>query len=256
LFHGALEIRAGQIVKQQVIGGAEEILPARLQMREECGAVRVQAVQTFIESVLGGHGEVFVEQLVHRAADKPAAVQMPLAAGSHQLAHGEQFEHFAPGHLGLAVGQVLAPERAELQFIPETTRQPTIAEDARMLERQFGQLHLQAVEDLGRDLAVGGEQTDLFGELSRLVEDVQLLAPSRVLGVVDLAQVEDGALRGVAGAQAAVFDDAPVAMHLAVLLAGVETQKHVLRSSVSSGRSGVKEGRSPLAAFRNREACR
>jgi hypothetical protein len=49
-----------------------------------------------------------------------------------------------------------------------------------------------------------------------------------LLGVIDLAQVEDGALRGVTGAQPAVLDYAPVAMHLAVFFASVIAQKHVV----------------------------
>lgn len=107
-------------------------------MGEERGAVRVQAVQTFVEPVLGGHGEVLVEQLIHRAGDEPATVQMPFAAGGDELADGEQFEHFVPRHFGFAVGQALPPEGAQLQFIPEPTRQPAIAKDAWVLERQFG----------------------------------------------------------------------------------------------------------------------
>lgn len=108
---------------------------------------------------------------------------MPLAGRSDPLAHGQQFEHFEPGHLGLAVGQTLAPERAELQFIPQTASQPreigpmptlwrvpvvisrgqpAIAEEARMLERQLGELDLEAVEH------------------------VQTLAPGRLLRVIDL----------------------------------------------------------------------
>ena len=40
--------------------------PARLQMGEEFGAVRVNPVQTLVEAILGRHGEIFIEQLVHR----------------------------------------------------------------------------------------------------------------------------------------------------------------------------------------------
>jgi len=155
-------------------------------------------------------------------------VQMPLAARSDQLTHGEQFEHFEPRHLGFAVGQALAPERAQVQFIPETTGQPAVAEDARMLKRQFGQLHLEPVEDLGWDVTVFGEQTDLLGELSGFVEHGETFAPGRLRRIIDLAQVKNGALRGVTGAQATVLDDAPVAMRLAVFFASVVAQKHVV----------------------------
>jgi hypothetical protein len=83
LLHFPLEIRAGQVIEQQVIGRAEEIFPARLQVREERRPVFVNPIQTFVEAVLGRDGEILVEQLVHRAANKPPAVRMPLAARSH-----------------------------------------------------------------------------------------------------------------------------------------------------------------------------
>lgn len=195
-------------------------------MGEERGAVRIDNIETFVEAVLGGDGEVLVEELVHGAVEKPAAVQVPLAAGRDELAHSEQFEHFAPGHLGFAIGQALAPELGQVQFVPETAGEPAVAEAARALEREFGQLYLQAVECVGRNLAVGGEERDLLCALGGLIEGFELLAPRRLLGVVDLAEIEDGALGGAIGAQAAVFDDAPVAVNLAVFFASVEAQEH------------------------------
>ncbi|HEY5503529.1 MAG TPA: hypothetical protein VIK28_00100 [Sedimentisphaerales bacterium] len=170
--------------------------------------------------------KIFIEQLIHRAGQKPVAVQMPLAGRSDPLAHGQQFERFEPGHPGLAIRQVLTPERTQVQFIPEPAGQPVIAEDAGMLQRQFGQLDLEAVEDIGREVAVFGKQTDLFGELSGFVERVETFAPGRLLRIIDLAQVKDGALHGVTSAQAAVFDNTPIAMHLAVFFASVVAQKH------------------------------
>jgi hypothetical protein len=64
--------------------------------------------------------------------------------------------------------------------------------------------------------------------LRGFVKRFQILAPGRLLGVIDFAQVEDDALQGVTGAQPAVFDDALVAMHLAVFLASVVAQKHAV----------------------------
>lgn len=91
-------------------------------------------------------------------------------------------------------GSPLAPELGQLQFVPETTRKPAVAEDARALERQLGEFHLQAVERIGRDLAAGGEQRDLLGALRGLVERFGLFAPRGLPGVVNLAEIKDGAL--------------------------------------------------------------
>jgi hypothetical protein len=118
-----------------------------------------------------------------------------------------------------------------------------------MLEGPFGKFDLQAVEDIGRDLAVFGEQTDWFGELSGFVERVQMLAPGGPLDVIDLAQLEHGALGGVTGAQAAVFDDAPVAMGLAVFVAVVEAQEKLLGASLTWLGIDGEEAGSPLASF-------
>ena len=57
------------------------------------------------------------------------------------------------------------------------------------------------------------------------IEDGDGLLPGGVLGVVDLAQVEDVALHHVAS-DAAALDDRPGAMLLAVLLARAAFEKH------------------------------
>ncbi len=157
---------------------------------------------------------------------------MPLAARGHQLAHRQQFEHFEPRHLGPALGQALAPERDERdqpQFIPQPTPQPAITKRTRVLESQFGELNFQTVENVGRDLAVLGEEADLLGQLIDFIDHVQTFAPGRLLGVIDLAQIKGRALGGMTHAQTAVLHDAPVAMLFAIFLAGVIAQKHVVR---------------------------
>jgi hypothetical protein len=114
----AFEASAGQVIEQPVVSGAEELFPARLQMREEFSPVCVNAVQPFIAAVLGRHGEIFLEQLVPRAGHKPVPGQVPLAARSDPLAHRQRFEHFEPRPLGFALGPALTPERAPVQIIP------------------------------------------------------------------------------------------------------------------------------------------
>ena len=124
------------------------------------------------------------------------------------------------------------------------------------MERQFGELDLEPVENLRGNLAVFGKKTDLFGALIGFIDHLQALAPSRLLRVIDLAQVKDGALRGVSGTQTAVLDHAPVAMLFAIFLAGVIAQKHVVgRAVYHRGANGVEGGRSPLGALENHAPC-
>jgi hypothetical protein len=79
-----------------------------------------------------------------------------------------------------------------------------------VLERQFRELDVQPVEDLRRNLAVFGEEANWLGRLIGFVDHLQALAPGRLLDVIDLTQVENGALGRVTDAQSPVLHDAPV----------------------------------------------
>jgi hypothetical protein len=114
---------------------------------------------------------------------------MPLAAGRHQLAHRQQLQHFEPRHLGLAPRQVLPPKLLQVQFIPQPATQPAITENPWTFQAQFGKLHFEPVENLGRNVAVLGEEANLLGQLINLIEDFEAFAPGRLLRVVDLTQV-------------------------------------------------------------------
>jgi hypothetical protein len=62
--------------------------------------------------------------------------------------------------------------------------------------------------------------------LLALDEDFQRLAPSRLLAVIDFAQVEHAALSHLAGAQAPVLYHTEIAMFVAVLVPPVRFQMH------------------------------
>lgn len=129
---------------------------------------------------------------------------------------------------GLCRWQVLSPELLQVQFIPQPATQPAITEEARPFKRQFGKLNFQSVENLGRNVPVLGEEADLLSELINFIEDLQALAPGRLLRVIDLTQVENGSLGRTTHAQTPVFDDAKIAMLFAVFFASVKAQKHVV----------------------------
>ena len=68
--------------------------------------------------------------------------------------------------------------------------QPAVAERPRTLQFHPLELHLHAVDGVGRNFAVFRKQAQFGEALFALVEDLQRLAPGRLLAVVDLAQVE------------------------------------------------------------------
>ena len=61
----------------------------------------------------------------------------------------------------------------------------------------------------------------LAGDAHRCVARFKIFALGCLLRMIDLAQIKDSALGGVTGTQTAVFDDAPIAMHLAVFFVSV-----------------------------------
>src|SRR5437764_1899109 len=88
-------------------------------------------------------------------------------------------------------------------------------------------MHHVAVQRWPR--AILGKQRDLSGMLTALVERFDRLAPCRSLVVVDLSQMKHMPLHRAPAGYTAVFNDAPVAVLLAVLAANLVAQKHEAR---------------------------
>jgi hypothetical protein len=80
------------------------------------------------------------------------------------------------------------------------------------------ELDLHAVHGFRRNCAVFREQTQGGVILPLLVEHLQALAPSRLLAVVDLAQIQHPPLHHPPGLQPTALLDAEITMLLAVLL--------------------------------------
>lgn len=84
----ALEVGAGQVVEQEVVGHTEEILLAAGEEREEGGLMHQQLIKTPVQGVLRHQRPVLAEQIPHRAARIPFSVQPPLAArGNEPIGH-------------------------------------------------------------------------------------------------------------------------------------------------------------------------
>src|ERR1700728_297150 len=139
------------------------------------------------------------------------------AAGIEQTIDHQQPHHLFPTYRFTAFGQTLSPELIETQLLPKLARQPATTEDAWTLQFQPTQAHLHAVDRIGGNFPIVGKQTHGGEALFGLVEYVQRLAPRRLLLVVDLAEIENGALGCLAAGQTAVLDHAEIPMVLTVL---------------------------------------
>jgi hypothetical protein len=77
--------------------------------------------------------------------------------------------------------------------------------------------------------AILGKQRDLSGMLTALVERFDRVAPCCSLVIVDLSQIQHMPLHRAPAGHTAVFNDAPVAVLLAVFTANLLAQKHDAR---------------------------
>ena len=218
LLHLAFEVRAGQIVEQHFKVRVEQVGPLLFQPDKQLLFVRQHPIQTAIQPVLLGHGEVRLQQLVHGAVHEPLPVQAKLTAGIEQAIHHQQPQHLLPTHRLARFRQALLPKLIQPELLPQLARQPAIAEGPRPPQFQPAQLHLDAVQRIGGNFPVIREQAHGGVALFVFVEDLQRLAPRGLLLVVDLAQIQHRPLHRLAAGQPPILHDAEVAVVLAVLL--------------------------------------
>src|SRR5205823_8722895 len=92
----ALDVSAGQVVKQHFISGAEEILPARLQVSEQSRAMLQQTVEHQVKLVFAAPMKIRTEQIAHGTAVIPLAMTTPFGARSNQPVSGGNLEQARP----------------------------------------------------------------------------------------------------------------------------------------------------------------
>jgi len=152
-------------------------------------------------------------------------VQPPFTAGGKQTVEREHAEHLLPVRALATDAQERGEEGVQLEFTPELIPEPAGAPGAGPGELQLVQAHLHGGRVGGGGSAVLGKERALAGVALLFIEDLDGLLPGGVLGIVDLAQVENVTLRHRAP-DAAAFDNGPGAMLLAVLFSGAAFEKH------------------------------
>src|ERR1035437_9116486 len=100
-------------------------------MSEQVVLVRQHPVQTAIQPVFTGRLEVYVQQLIHRAAKEPLAMKAILTPRIDQPMHGQKLKDLLPGHFPTGVLEPLPPEAVQLEILPKPAAQPAVAEASR-----------------------------------------------------------------------------------------------------------------------------
>lgn len=95
----ALEASARQIVEDDVETRAKEILPLRREIFSQRALVLDDAIEAAAQPVLVRHGEVAVQQHLHRRLREPFFVNKKPAARIEQPVGREQLDHLRPRHL-------------------------------------------------------------------------------------------------------------------------------------------------------------
>src|SRR5208337_1516638 len=246
------EVRAGQVVEKDVEAGAEQILPAPTQMREQRRFVLDKLVEAPIERVLLDQRKIFAEQIAHSALLEPQPVQTPFAAWIDEPVADQRLKDVAPAGPFARIGQTSRPEAVECQLLIELAGEPARAPLPRPMQLHGPEpdLHAMALGVFGQR-PIGGKKGQLGGLLRPFVERLGRPAPSLLLAVVDFAEIEHLALHHLAAGAALTLDNAPVAVLLAVLEASIRAQIHRetnLRQTIPLKRYLV----STTGEFRNR----
>jgi len=152
-------------------------------------------------------------------------MQPPFTARIQQPINRQHLHDRFPIRAFPAGRQALTPERVQLQLLPQATRDPTGAPLPRPLQREFRQPHLHRGGDVRRHLPLQGKERQLRERLAIGVKDRDGFDPGGLLAVVDFAQIQNRSLHPVAVRAADLFDDAPVAMVLAVFEAVMRLEK-------------------------------
>ena len=167
------------------------------------------------------------QQICHRALLEPLPVQPPLAAGVYQTVTHQRLQDVPPLRPFARIRQTLGPEPIEFQFLIQMTRQPTRAPLPWAVQLHRIEPHLYAIAvGTGWNFAIGRKQRQLAVPTAAFIEGFDRLAPSLVLTVINLAEIQHLPLDDFAAGATLILDDTPVSMLFAIFEASVESQEH------------------------------
>ena len=154
-------------------------------------------------------------------------MQPPLATRINEPIGHQRLQNMTPTGSFTGIRKPRRPEPIQAQLLVKFTRQPARSPLPRpvQLHRLDPHLHAISLGVLGH-AAVGGEQSKLPVSLIVFVQRLDYTPPSRVLAVIDFAEIQHWPLHYLAASTALALHDAPVTVLFAVLNPSRESQVH------------------------------
>jgi hypothetical protein len=154
-------------------------------------------------------------------------MQPPFATGIDQPIAHQRLQDVLPAGALARVRQQRRKEPIQLQLLIKMTGEPARAPLARAMQLHRIEPHLHAKTfGMVRHRPLGWKQGKLSMSPARFVECLDLMAPCFALAIIDLAQIQNRTLHHPTARTAPAFDNAPVAVLLAVLPSPCESQVH------------------------------
>ena len=170
-------------------------------------------------------------------------MQPPLAARIDQPIDRQRLQHMPPAGALPRIRQAFAPKLIQLQLIPQSATDPARAPLPRTPQLKLAQAHLHAVIlGVGRHVSIRRIKRQLVGLPAHRVKHIGDFRPSRLLAVVDLAQIKQMPLHPTPR-RAHLLGDAPITMILAVLEPMMTLQKwlgHITIATLPNPRGSWK----------------
>lgn len=188
-------------------------------MIEERRFVRHEPVMAFVEAMNFRQRKISAEQVRDGRVVKLMPVQPPLAPRIDEAIEHEGLEDLIPARAPAVGRKLVAPKLAEAELFPELAAQPAGAPLARTTQGHRREPHAhdgKLLDAHGRRGEFVGKERDLLRRVVILAEEFDGLAAGGFLHAVEFAKVEDVALDHALVGQAAIFDDTPIEMLLAI----------------------------------------
>jgi hypothetical protein len=178
-----------------------------------------QQIVALMEPVDLHEGEVRAQQIGQRAVLEPMAVQAPFAARIDEPVKDEGLDDPVPAGTLAARRKLFAPEGFQPELLPELAAKPAGSPLAGPLQTQVGAVDADGgnLRALFTGQMLRRKERDLLGGAAITGKQLHGPAPGSFLDPIEFTQIEHVALQNASIHDAAILDDTPVMVYLAIL---------------------------------------